>query len=369
MNKLGFGFLRLPLLNPEDDGTVDFEATNKLVDSFMAKGGNYFDTGYLYHNGNSEVALRECLVKRYPRESFRLVDKIPSWKVKAPEDCEKFFATQLERCGVEYFDTYMLHWLNDRNYGIAVKNGEFDFLSKLKAEGKAKAIGFSYHDNAEVLDKILTEQPQIDYVQLQINYLDWDSLSIEAAKCYEVAVKHGKKVIVMEPVKGGTLASLPEEAEAVLKAANPEASIASWGIRFASQLENVEIVLSGMNSEEQIADNMKDAAPFTEAEAEALAKAVEIIKASTGFACTGCNYCAPNCPMNIPIPQYFSMYNENERMKGDNWKVAVGYSHLSKVKGKASECIECGACEENCPQKLTIIENLKKVVEVFEPKR
>ena len=366
MNKLGFGFLRLPVLQKSSDGTIDLEVLDQLVDHFIANGGRYFDTAYTYLNGKSEQAIRDSLVNRYPRNCFVLADKLPGYMVKSHEECYQYFNEQLERCNVSYFDVYMLHWLNNRNYEIAEQYREFEFLQELKSSGKAKKIGFSYHDTAELLDLILTRHPEVDYVQLQINYLDWESDAIQSRACYEIAQKHGKAAIVMEPVKGGTLASVPAEAETILKDLNPDVSIASHAIRFAQSLPGVEIVLSGMNSMEQLKDNLQDVKPMDEQELRILSKVTEIINGSIVVPCTACGYCLKNCPKNISIPNYFRLYNEYCRDKKDGWKIVPVYEEYGKKFGKASECIQCRQCEANCPQKLTITEYLKEVKRAFE---
>ena len=366
MNKTGFGFLRLPLLDPGDETSIDYERLFPMVDRFLALGGNYFDTAFTYLGEKSEEALRKALVERHPRSSFRIADKLPGWKIKNHGECRQYFDTQLRRCGVDYFDVYLIHWLNAENYAICEKTDQFAFLRQMKAEGSAKAIGFSYHDSPELLDRILTGHPEVDYVQLQINYLDWDSVSIQARQCYDVAVKHGKKVIVMEPVKGGSLVNLPPAAEAMLKGHAPASSIPSWAIRFASSLDAVEIVLSGMNSMEQIEDNMRSFSPLTLQETALLARAAEIIRENTAIACTGCNYCASNCPKAIPIPKYFALYNDFARNPGEDWKMQHVYDTLSASAGKASDCIGCRKCEKNCPQKLEITSHLTQVSKTFE---
>ncbi len=366
MNKTGFGFLRLPRLDQSDEKSVNYELLNEMVDTFLAKGGTYFDTAYTYLGGVSEEAMRKSLVERYPRESFRIATKLPGYRVKAYEECYTYFDEQLERVGVDYFDVYMLHWLNNKNYALAEQYDEFRFLRELKESGKAKKIGFSYHDGPELLDTILNTHPEVDVVQIQLNYLDWNSEALQAAKLYDVAVKHGKTLIIMEPVKGGNLAKLPENAEALLTALRPEESIASWAIRFASSLEHVDIVLSGMNSMEQLLDNMRDLEPVTEDECAVLEQAAEIIRANTAIPCTGCNYCAPNCPMGIPIPRYFAMFNDHKRYPDEMWKMKPVYNEISGQFKPASSCIGCKACERNCPQKLEITAFLKDVKEAFE---
>ncbi len=342
MNKTGFGFLRLPHLG-EDAQKIDYTILNPMVDRFLELGGTYFDTAYTYLNGISEEAIRKSLVERYPRSAFRLADKLPGYLVKEPGECNRYFEEQLQRCGVTYFDVYLLHWLNDTNYAISEKMDEFSFLRRLKSEGNTKKIGFSYHDSPELLDRILTAHPEVDYVQLQINYLDWDSISIQARSCYEVAVKHGKSVIVMEPVKGGALANLPDTAANLLDSIRPEASQASWAIQFASSLEYVEVVLSGMNTLEQMDDNMRPFSPLTEKDLCLLDQAASLIRANTAIACTGCGYCVSHCPMGIPIPKYFALYNDYARSPGENWKMQNVYDTLPVLRGRPRHALAAAA--------------------------
>lgn len=366
MNKTGFGFLRLPRRQPDEENSVDEPLLNALADSFLLHGGNYFDTAYIYLGGASEEALRKCVVERYPRTAFRIADKLPGWEMTSHEQCFACFSEQLTRCGVTYFDVYLLHGLNEENYAICEKQDEFAFLRQIKAEGRARKIGFSYHDGPELLDRILTEHPETDYVQLQINYLDWDSAAIQSAKCYEIAVRHGKKVIVMEPVKGGSLATLPEQAETMLQTLRPGESPASWAIRFATNLDAVEIVLSGMNTMLQIEDNMRDFPPLNQEEYAALAGAAEIIRSRIAVSCTGCGYCLSHCPGHIPIPRYFALYNDYARNPEEGWKMENIYAGLAKKYAKASQCIGCGGCEKHCPQGLPVPTLLKDVAKAFE---
>lgn len=363
MNKLGFGFLRLPKL-PE--GEIHWALLEQMVDAFLAGGGTYFDTAYTYLEGRSEEALRRTLVERHPRDTFQIADKLPGYQVKTPEDCETFFQTQLRRCGVEWFDVYMLHWLNPENYQIAQKFDEFGFLERLKAEGRAGKTGFSYHGSAGLLEEILTAHPEVDIVQLQINYLDWEDPAIEAGACYEVAQRHGKEVVVMEPVKGGTLANLPEEALRLLTGQRPEESAASWAIRFAQDLENVSIVLSGMNTMDQLRDNLRDMPPLTEREREKLRSVCGILNRSIAIGCTGCGYCVSHCPQNISIPDYFAVYNSYARHPGDDWKIRPIYERIAQGRGKASSCIGCGQCQANCPQNIPIPAWISKVANAME---
>lgn len=365
MNKTGFGFLRLPRLDPADEKSVDYEILNQMVDRFLELGGRYFDTAYTYLGGLSEEALRKSLVERYPRDSFILADKLPGYLVKEYADCERFFQESASRCGVDYFDVFLLHWLNEKNYEIAQHFDEFRFLRELKEQGRARKIGFSYHDSPALLDRILMEHQETDYVQLQINYLDWDSPAIAARACYDVAVKHGKQVIVMEPVKGGSLAKLPEEGVRLLKAVRPDESTASWAIRFASDLLQVEIVLSGMNTMEQMEDNLHSLDPLTASERDVLQKVTGIIRANTAIGCTACGYCFPHCPVHMPIPEYFALYNDYARYPGEDWKIQGNYDILARTRVPASSCLSCGVCQEHCPQKLEIISWLKKTAEKF----
>lgn len=366
MNKTGFGFLRPPRLDAGDEKSTDYALLNTLVDRFLELGGTYFDTAYTYLGGASEEAIRRCLVERHPRDSFQLADKLPGYQVKSREECQTYLEESLRRCGVAYFDVYLLHWLNEKNYALAEQYGEFAFLQECKANGKARKIGFSYHDSPQLLDTILTAHPEVDYVQLQINYLDWDSPSLEARKCYEVACKHGKSVIVMEPVKGGSLVKLPQEAEVLLKSAAPEESTAFWAIRFAASLPQVSIVLSGMNAMEQIEDNLRPFSPLTAVEREILDSSAKIIRANTAVPCTGCGYCLPHCPIEMPIPRYFSLYNEYARNPDEDWKMQHAYDTLTNGTVAASACLSCRQCQEHCPQKLTIPEYLQKAAGIFE---
>lgn len=363
MNKTGFGFLRLPR---DSGGDIDFEVLNSLVDRFLELGGTYFDTAYSYMGGASENALRRSLVERHPRSSFILADKLPGYQVQTDDDCRKFYEESLRRCGVDHFDVYLLHWLNEENYATAERFRQFQFLQSLKDRGEVGKIGFSYHDGPELLDRILTAHPEVDYVQLQINYLDWDSPSLQARACYEVAEKHGKKVIVMEPVKGGSLAKLPEEAAGILHTLAPRESAASWAIRFAGSLPQVEITLSGMNAMEQMEDNMRRLHPLTEAEKDTLARVAGIIRSRTAVPCTGCGYCVSHCPIGMPIPQILALYNDYARDPGDDWKMQHAYDSLAAANCRASECVRCRQCEANCPQKIGITDFLAKAAAAFE---
>lgn len=367
MKKLGFGLMRLPQLDPDDWTKVDWETTKQMVDRYMEAGFTYFDTAYVYHGDQSEKVFGELVAERYPRDSFTITTKMPVFMIKSAEEYHKIFAEQLERCHVEYFDYYFLHAIGKNTYGDIQAMKGFEFMQKKKAEGKIRHIGFSYHDDAATLDEILTDHPETELVQLQLNYIDWEDESVQSRKCYEVCVKHGVKVSVMEPLKGGSLVRLPEAAEKILKEANPSASLASWGIRYAASLENVVIVLSGMSNLEQLEDNisyMKNFQPLTEEERTTIQQTVEIIHDSIAIPCTACRYCIEGCPKHIAIPEYFALYN-NQKQFGLLAGLATTYANLTEKHGKPEDCIGCKKCEAHCPQHLPITENLKLVAEAF----
>ena len=365
MNKLGFGLLRIPEKDKNVPGSYDWELMDQLVDLFMDMGGTYFDTCYTYLDGASEEAVKRCIAGRKPRDSFRLAEKIPGYECKKYEDCQKFFDIECERCGVDYFDVLMLHWLNRENYAIAEEQDQFRFLREKKKEGSAGLIGFSYHDDAELLDEILTKHPETDVVQIQLNYLDWDTIGIESGKCYDVCVSHGKKVYVMEPVKGGILADLPEAAESLLRENRPDRHPAQWAISFAQSFPEVDIVLSGMSTIEQVRSNMETPPELSEKEKGVLFNVSSMIKEDTKVQCTGCGYCVPHCPSGIRIPDMFRMYNEVSRHPEEDWKIRPRYAKLAGEKVSAADCIGCGSCEEHCPQGIKIPEHMKEIEKIF----
>ncbi len=369
--RLGFGLMRLPLLNPDNPANIDVEQVKQMVDTFLERGFTYFDTAWMYHSFQSENVVKEALVDRYPRDSYTLATKLHAGFIKTKEDRDKVFEEQRRKTGVEYFDYYLLHDIGFDHYKTYTDLDCFRWLMDKKEKGLVRHIGFSYHDNAELLDKVLTEHPEFEFVQLQINYLDWESVGIQSRKCYEVAEKHHVPVIVMEPVKGGTLANVPDAVTKMFKEYHPDMSVPSWAIRFAASHENVALVLSGMSNMEQLLDNlsyMDELVPLNEEENALIRKAVEIINSTIEIPCTGCSYCTDGCPMNIAIPKYFSLYNaDKQEIKTKSWMPQQEYySRLTGTFGKASDCVACGQCEDVCPQHLPVIDYLQKVAEHFE---
>lgn len=364
--KLGFGLMRLPMLGQD----VDIEQTKVMVDKFLARGFNYFDTAYGYIGGKSEEAVKEAIIKRHPRESVYLATKLPAWAAKSADEAKAMLQTSLKRTGAGYFDFYLLHNLGDSRTKAFDDYGIWDYVLEQKEKGILKHIGFSMHDKADVLDEILTKHPEVEFVQLQINYNDWLSDSVQSKKCYEVARRHKKPVIIMEPVKGGSLSTLPDSAANIFRAARPDASLSSWAMRFAASLEGVLTVLSGMSNIEQMEDNLKTMAnfePLAAAEYQIIDQVNDALNAMPRVPCTSCQYCVENegCPQEINIPgilgniNTYLVYNSLASAKG-------GYGWSTMRGGKASACIECGHCEEVCPQHIKIISEMKRAVSLFE---
>ncbi len=373
--KLGFGMMRLPRINADDPKSLDIDQIQQMVDEYMARGFNYFDTAWMYHNGESEGIVKKCLLGKYPRESYTVTDKLPDYILGPGRTPQDVFDTQIERTGLDYFDYYLIHDTNAGSIGTFEEYHCFEFVEELLDKGLVKHIGLSHHDGPELLEEILIRHPRIEFVQLQINYLDWDSLGVRARECYEVAVKYGKKVLIMEPVKGGTLAAVPETVEKHFKEADPDMSVASWAIRFAASLPEVYMVLSGMSNMEQLKDNlsyMDDFRPLDEKEMAVVKEAVDLINENIAVPCTACNYCTVVCPMNVQIPRLFSLYNADlQEADFKPWSAHEElYNNLVLTDGLgvASDCIECGACEDRCPQHLAIREHLKEVAAHFEGK-
>ena len=359
MPKLGFGMMRLP----EQDGKIDIDHVNRMVDAYMQAGMNYFDTAYVYHGGNSEKTVREALAKRYPRESFMVATKLPAWCLKAEADRDRIFNEQLERCGLDYFDFYLLHSVEDGGNGDTYERLDcYRWALGKKAEGKIRHFGFSFHGSPEYLEKQLDAHPEIEFVQIQLNYADWENPVVCSGRLYEIL--HGRNIpmIIMEPVKGGTLAKLRPDLEEKYRTARPENSIASWALRFVGSLPGVMTILSGMSTEEQIRDNIRtfsDFVPLTEEEKALVNEVRSIMLDVPQIGCTACRYCTDGCPMNISIPDVFravntmTLYNEVFRPKAFYGGV-IGQGH-----GRAADCIGCGQCESVCPQHLPIIDLLK----------
>lgn len=368
MLKLGLGLMRLPLLDPDDNSSIDKAKTKEMIDLYMKEGFSYFDTAYVYHGGESEKIFGELVADRYPRDSFVLTTKMPVFNIKEAKEYPEIFDEQLKRCHVEYFDYYFLHAIGKSSYEKIKEHKGFEFLVQKKKEGKIKHIGFSFHDTAEVLDTILIEHPEVELVQLQLNYIDWEDERIQSKKCYEVCLKHDVKIAVMEPLKGGALANLSAESKDILKKANADASIASWGIRFAASLDEIIVVLSGMSNLEQLKDNMsymKDFKPLSDLEYQTIDKVVKVINDSIKIPCTGCKYCIDDCPKKIAIPEYFSLYN-NQNQFGHMVSHSTAFNNITKTHGKPSDCIECKKCEKHCPQHIKITEMLKEISKTFE---
>ena len=366
----GFGCMRLPTLRQDDPTSFDYEKINALFDTFLAQGFTYFDTAYTYHGYHAEEAVRHALVERHPRDTYQLATKLPLRDFKDSEDLEKIFNEQLTNCGVEFFDYYLLHNMGTNVYEKCRKYDAFGFAARKKADGKIRQLGMSFHDTPELLDEILSQYAGIlDFIQLQVNYADWEQPNVQSRRCLEIARKYGKPVTVMEPCKGGTLVNLPTEAEKLLRACAPDASNASWALRFAASQPEVTRVLSGMNTIEQVLDNtaaFADFKPLNEEEMALIREVTNIIEANTAVPCTGCAYCTHGCPKNIAIPQYFALYNNITRTTGSFSSQAVYYNNTALTHGKASECIGCKQCEKACPQHLPITDHLKAVAAKFE---
>ena len=363
-SKLGFGLMRLP---KDKQGQIKLDEVQRMVDSYMERGFNYFDTAYVYEG--SEEAIRQTLVEKYPRDVYTLADKLPAWKLTCQEDVERIFQESLNRTGVDYFDFYLLHSVEKSHYPTYEKYQCFDFIQEMKKQGKIKYMGFSFHDDADFLDKVLTEHPEIDFVQLQLNYLDWENGVIQSRRNYEVARKHHKPIIVMEPVKGGTLASFSDDIEKIYKDYAPQKSIASWALRYVASLDGVMTILSGISNAQQMNDNLDTMAHFekiNDEEAKLIKQVTDQVLSYPTIPCTKCRYCTPGCPMHIQIPDLFTAYN-SAKMYGENRRYQTYYKdHSTGDYQPAKACIACGQCESVCPQHLEIISLLKEVSEVFD---
>jgi len=360
--RLGFGLMRLPKL---PSGAIDAEQTSEMVDLFLQAGGTYFDTAFVYDNGESEATIRKALVERYPRDSFTLATKLHAGRCSSESEARQQFYTSLERTGAGYFDFYLLHAIQRNYYKKYDEYHIWDFVKELKEKGLVKHYGFSFHADPELLEELLNAHPDVDFVQLQINYADWENPGVASRRNWEICKAHGKPVVVMEPVKGGILADPIPGVKAALDAVGNGLSYASWAIRYVAGKENTLVVLSGMSSLDQMKDNlsyMKDFRPLNEAEEEAIRKAQEALNADQSIACTACHYCTEGCPQQIPIPEIFAVAN---RRKGSpRFRTVREYNIVTQGRGLASDCVECAQCEGVCPQHLPIIDLLKQCREL-----
>ena len=362
MPKLGFGLMRLP----ETDGKIDIDEVCRMVDMYMEAGLNYFDTAYVYHKGKSEVAAKEAIVKRYPRESFKLATKLPGWELKTEADRDRIFNEQLERAGVDYYDFYLLHSIENGNIDTYEKLDCFNWGLQKKAEGKIRHFGFSFHGSPDLLERLLDEHPEVEFVQIQLNYLDWNNPVVRSGKLWDILSKRNIPMIIMEPCKGGSLAKLKPELEAKYKALRPDSSVASWAFRFVGSLPGVMTILSGMTHIDQMQDNIStftNFEPLSDDEQRSVEEVTAIMLDIPQIGCTACKYCVDGCPMQISIPDVFRVINTMD-LYNEEFRPRMFYSGLIDIgKGRASDCIACGQCEGVCPQHLPIISLMKKAAE------
>ena len=368
-SKFGFGCMRLPQTDANDPTKIDQELFNEMVDIYMEKGFNYFDTSYAYHNGASEVAIRKAVVERYPRESFKICDKMPTWALTQESDNDKFVNEMLERLGIDYFDVFFIHNINCPWLKNAKNANTFEYVKKMKETGIAKQIGFSFHDKSDLLKEVLDEYGDMfDIVQLELNYLDWEDPSIEAHKCYDLCVEHGLDVYVMEPLKGGVIVNPSDDIKNDFNEFNPDKSIASFALRFCASLEHVKIVLSGMNKMEDLLDNVDTFENFevlSDEETAFLEKMAQKLAENVAVPCSECGYCVDACPEMIPIPEYFHLYNTSKNQPESNI-YRLYFDKLADEKVPADDCTYCGTCLDYCTQKIDILDELEKVCEHFE---
>lgn len=368
-SKFGFGCMRLPTTDDNDPTSVNQELFTQMVDLYMEKGFNFFDTSYAYHDGTSETAIRKALVERYPRESFEICDKMPTWLLTNEKDNDKFVNEMLERLGITYFDVFLVHNINTPWLKNAINANTFEYVKKMKEDGIARKIGFSFHEKADLLKEFLEEYGDMfDVVLLELNYLDWEDSSIEAHKCYDLCVEYGLDVYVMEPLKGGVIVNPPEDIKNDFKEFNPDKSIASLAIRFCASLDNVKIVLSGMNKMEDLIDNCdtyENFKPIDKTEEEFLEKMAQKLASKLAVACSECGYCVDSCPEMIPIPEYLSLYNTSKNQPESNI-YKLYFEKIADEKVAASECTLCGSCIDYCTQQIDIPSVLEEAIEHFE---
>ena len=361
IGKLGFGYMRLPRI----DGEFDYEQINKMADTFLSEGGTYFDAAYVYEG--AEVAFRESVVKRHPRESFTIATKLPLNLVTPEKSMEDIFNTSLERLGTDYIDFYLLHGINSGGNKLAEELGAWDFVAEKKAQGKIRHIGFSFHGHCEDLDELLTKHPETEFVMLQINYFDWDRDKVNARRLHEIGCKHNVPMISMEPLFGGKLTSEDSPIAEILKKANKDASMASWALRFVAQLEGIFVTLSGMSTYDQVTDNLKtfaDIKPLSADEMAVIDQAVKILRETPRIECTSCDYCK-DCPAKIRIALLIGLYNDHLIHKTTT-NLGGSYNWMTSNHGKAKDCTACGICEKECPQDLPIIDTVAKVSKLFD---
>ena len=366
--KLGFGCMRFPLTDPKDVTAIDIDQVKEMVDLFMDAGGTYFDTAFVYHDGHSEVALREALVERYPRDSFTIATKCLAWALPDAEAAKACLDTSLERLGTDYVDYYLLHNVGGERTKKFDDFGLWEWTQEMKAAGRIRNVGFSMHDGAETLDQLLNEHPEVDFIQLQVNYLDWESPVVQSRRNMEVARKHGKPVVIMEPARGGRLADLPAAVAAPLLEARPDLSQASWAYRFCYNQPGVLTVLSGMSTSDQVRQNVAEwrehGDAFSPKEQKALDAACKVLASVPTVPCTNCRYCVKDCPQQIAIPEIMNLLNLE--VQTENTEFAKQQYSWQAAPGRASDYIQGGACEAMCPQSIDIIEQLEKAAEHFE---
>lgn len=367
--RLGLGCMRLPLKS-SDEGDVDYDLCDKMVDRFMEAGFNYFDTARVYHRGMSEKMIGKCIAARYDRSDFLLTDKLSDGCFRKEEDIRPLFEDQLKVCGVDYFDIYLMHAQDKTNYPKYQKTHAYEIAQELKAEGKIRHVGISFHDSADFLEQILDDHPEIEIVQIQFNYYDIDSPSVESGRLYEICEKRGLPMVVMEPVRGGGLAKLTDEQQAVFddlyEDDGDKPSAASYAMRFCASFPSIAMVISGMGNMDMLEDNIQSFSPFEpidDEELEAINKVKALMKTQGGIPCTACKYCLEGCPQKIRIPDLFSSYNAKEIFR--SWNSNMYYEVSTRDGGKASDCIKCGKCEKACPQHLLIRDLLEKVAAAF----